>query len=155
MPLEDRQRLDAFVDECYQLLRTVVFEYRGWLPDELRDAYEVAFISLETSRAELRRALVPEMFVSNIPYDDDYLVLLELRLEQAGLVGPQWALKEAGWKRALDRFRRFPTRFVLRGALKWANVILGSLAGVVGAAETLKEFKEAVEAGIEDDDGPS
>jgi hypothetical protein len=40
---------------------------------------------------------------------------------------------------------------VLRRELRWGNVVLGSLAGAIGAAEAIKEFKETVEAGLEDE----
>jgi hypothetical protein len=44
-----------------------------------------------------------------------------------------------------------PTKGLFRRALRWANVVLGSLA-IVGAAEPIKEFKEGVEAALEDRD---
>jgi hypothetical protein len=38
--------------------------------------------------------------------------------------------------------------------LKWGDVILGSLAGIIPGGDAVKEFKESVEAGAEDmDDG--
>ena len=51
----------------------------------------------------------------------------------------------------MNRFFDTPGRGLLRRALRWGNVVLGSLAGAIGAAETIKEFKEAVEAGLEDE----
>jgi hypothetical protein len=68
------------------------------------------------------------------------------------LTGSQLDFKLTGFRRLRERFRSFGSRHVFRRALRWADVILGSLAGVVGAAEPIKEFKEGVEAAIDDRD---
>jgi hypothetical protein len=145
---EDRQQLEAFVAELYDVLRTVVFEHSEWLPGDLRTSYEFAFLALGESVQETRTALLPERFTDP---SGQYQQGMDIALERAGLTGTQLELKLSGWRRAIGFFRAGPTRTLLRRALRWANVLLGSLAGVVGAAEALKEFKETVETGIEEE----
>jgi hypothetical protein len=149
MAFEDRQQLDAFVAELHDVLRTVIFEHSDWLPDDLWTSYEVAFMALRGSVDETRATLLPERFTDP---SAEYQQGLDIALERAGLTGTQLELKLSGWRRAIGFFRAGPTRSLLRRALRWANVLLGSLAGVVGAAEALKEFKETVETGVEEEE---
>jgi hypothetical protein len=145
---DDRQQLDGFVGEVYDVLRTIIFERSDWLPRDLWTSYEVAFMAVAGSVEETRATLLPERVADP---SAEYQRGLDLALERAGLTGTQLELKLGGWRRAVRFFRATPTRALLRRALRWANVLLGSLAGVVGAAEALKEFKETVETGIEEE----
>jgi len=148
MALEDRQTLDTFVDEVHSLLRSVIFEHRDWLPDDLWQSYEAALSDLAQAVDETRNALFPDAGLDAPRFAEQ----LDADLAGAGLTGTQLNLKVSGWRRALSRFAQSPARRLLRRALRWGNVLLGSLAGVIGAAEALKEFKEAVEAGLEEEE---
>jgi hypothetical protein len=74
-------------------------------------------------------------------------------LEGAGLLGRQLKVKIEGarrafsrvWRSGIDGLRRHTGSF-----LRWGDIILGSLTSVIPAAEAIKEFKEAVEADVND-----
>ena len=51
------------------------------------------------------------------------------------------------------RFGVSERALALRSVLGWANIILGSLAGIVPGGDAIKEYKEAVERAIADEDG--
>jgi hypothetical protein len=145
---DDREKLGEFIDEIHNLLRVAVDRHRDWLPAELQESYWSAFHALDKAVDVTRRQLeAPELSQPMGGLDEP----LDDRLERAGLTGEQLQLKLSGWRRALNRFFDRPGRGLLRRALRWGNVVLGSLAGAIGAAETIKEFKEAVEAGLEDE----
>jgi hypothetical protein len=152
VPDEERERLAEFVQDCYELLGQVVTEHGEWLPAELRDTYRRAWQEIEPDVRDLRAALrdgassVPGFYLSEGGWDE--------RLRRAGLSGASLDLKLGGFTRARDRFLVNPIRRFLRSPLRWANIVLGSLAGVIGAAEVLKELKETVEAGVEDVERP-
>jgi hypothetical protein len=148
--LEDRQRLEEFAESVYQLLGEVVREQPQWLPPELRDDYVRAWQDAEADLGRLRQALLPEARRSAAEAPPPDQGSLDAALAASGLVGSQLRLKLRGYYRALDRFRAALAPRRLRRVLRWGDVILGSLAGVVGGAEALKELKEAVEAGVED-----
>jgi hypothetical protein len=148
MALEDRERLAKFIDEIYNLLRVSVDRHREWLPLDLRESYWSAFQALDEAVGATRQELeAPEPSNPTGARGER----IDDRLERAGLTGAQLDLKLSGWRGALDRFFNTPGRGLLRRALRWGNVVLGSLAGAIGAAEAIKEFKETVEAGLEDE----
>jgi hypothetical protein len=130
------------------VLGAVIFEHRGWLPRDLGGLYEEAYHEIEYAVGATRATLLPEEY-GRAPAV--YAEELDSELERVGLTGSQLELKRSGWVRALARFEAAPVRSLLLRALRWANIILGSLAGVVGASEALKEFKESVEQGLEDE----
>jgi hypothetical protein len=66
------------------------------------------------------------------------------------LRGPQLELKAHGFQRALWLFRRVPNRRALLKALRWADVILESLASVIPGAGGVAEFKRTLEQAAED-----
>ncbi|MGE0818204.1 MAG: hypothetical protein AB7O74_06020 [Candidatus Nanopelagicales bacterium] len=83
---------------------------------------------------------------------------LDQALTDAGLTDASLALKEAGLERALDEYESARTwlsrRRWFRGALRWADVILGSLASIpaIGAVvEPIKEWKESVEVQVDNE----
>ena len=148
MALEDRERLGEFIGEIQSLLRVAVERHGDWLPRDLQESYRAAFRELGEAVDATRRELKPPEPSEPTPGPGERL---DDRLERAGLTGEQLELKLGGWRRAVDRFFNRPGRGLLRRALRWGNVVLGSLAGAIGAAEAIKEFKETVEAGLEDE----
>jgi hypothetical protein len=132
-----RQDLRGFLKELEELLGEVD-RHPEWFPEELVEP-------LRTARAD-----IGSDFTRAHDELSDSAEHLDGDLSGAGLTGPQLDLKLTGFRRIRERFRSFGTRSLFRRALRWADVILGSLAGVVGAAEPIKEFKEGVEAAIED-----
>jgi len=86
------------------------------------------------------------------------------KLKEVGLMGPQLTFKLSIFQHARDELldhgtpkdgqqkkRRWWKRFcrLFKPALKAADVILGSLAGVIPVVEAIKEYKESVESGVE------
>ncbi len=141
MTAEERERLERFVTEVYDGLGEIIFNTEV-LPADLGEDYRQAFHEADSSVEDTRRALWERTEEGSFAVSDD-------AFERAGLTGAQLNLKVSGWRRAWARFRNDRRPRILRRALRWANVLLGSLAGVIGAAEPLKELKEAVEAGVE------
>ncbi len=75
------------------------------------------------------------------------------KLEEAGLTGTSWKVKLKGFRRAFSNMLRAgkdKLRESTRSVLRWGNIILGSLASVLPPAEIIKEFKECVEADLEE-----
>jgi hypothetical protein len=71
-------------------------------------------------------------------------------LRKAGLADKQWRLKWKALQKAWKRFAESGTVKFLKKVLGWINMILGSLASVLGGAgEGLKELKESIELLIE------
>ena len=141
-----RGELKGFLDQLKELLDEIN-KHPDWLPEDADLKSELSGAGQDIARyfAEAELALTVEAETS--PIDPD--------LEARGLTGDQLGLKMTGFRGAFERFRsaggRVKKRF-FRRSLRWADVILGSLAGVIGAAEAIKEFKESVEAAVEDRD---
>lgn len=151
MAREDREQLDLFLDDLQSVLYEVVHQRTELLPADLRASYAAAFRQVELSIRATRDALLLPPPPADYPgAPETYGEVSDEDLERAGLTGEQLGLKIRGWQRALGFFRRSPVRRALRRVFRWGNVLLGSLAGVIGAAELVKEFKEAVEAGVEE-----
>jgi hypothetical protein len=129
--------LQQFLKELHDLLVMVVEHPRGtWLVLDRHAEMHAAWQEIQPRFADLRR----ELDQGNT----------DAQLSEAGLTGAPLRFKMAGWKQAFERFIGRPGRTALRLALKWANIALGSLATIFGAAEPIKEFKEAMEAEVED-----
>jgi hypothetical protein len=80
----------------------------------------------------------------------------EAGLKDHGLRGPSFRLKAEGFWRRARAFFANPSRRWLRKTLRWANVVVTSLEAVIPPAGIIQEFKEALEAAIDDkDDGES
>ena len=137
-PGGDREQIETFLLELEDLLRDALHGpeagalFRSDLLEELRGAWEEMPALFGEARADL---MSPER---------EPEVVAGLR--RVRLFGRQLAMKIGGWKTSSAAFLRDKTGRLLSAALGWGDVILGSLAGVVGAAEGIKEFKEAVEA---------
>jgi hypothetical protein len=140
MPPQDREDLQRFIDEFSDLMRELTDEThpdllsparRGDLADAFRDAGEAfAAVGRELGRPDIERQ-------PRTPPSPS--------LEDAGLLGANRERKTRGWRRALDRFRSWPTRKSLSRVFRWANMLLESLAAVVPPAQALKEFKQYAE----------
>lgn len=149
MSLEERQLLVKFSRSAFDLLSLVVLNHEEWLPEELWENYRAALSDGEASLGDLERALLPEHFLPDEP-NSPSVYSVEASLRNAGLAGASLDLKLHGHERAQRRFRASPSRRFLRPVFRWANVILGSLVAALGVGEALKELKETVEAGVDD-----
>lgn len=137
MPEADRQLLQVFVKDLNRLLFIVVRRPREtWIVLERHRVILEAWQAGEPRFGELSRQLEDPEWGP--------------RLESAALTGAPLRFKMAGWRGALQRFLRRPGRNALKLVLRWAKVALGSLATIFGAVEPIKEFKEALEAEVED-----
>jgi hypothetical protein len=141
----DRRALATFVSEVEELLGGTLANPATWFPVDLQEPLQSAWEELAPSFAMAPRYLAE-------PPDAN---LLEAQLVHVGLTGRQLALKRTGWERARDSFRARVTKRALSRALRWANIILGSLAGLIPGADAIKEYKEAVEQAVEDENDES
>jgi hypothetical protein len=144
-PAQARQELVSFLGELREFLPSLLDSHPHWFADELRDELRAIWNeelprSFETAIAELTGAVPP---TGQPPTQ------LDNRLQAAGLSGRMLGIKLSGFRRALGRFYSERTKRWFHRAARWANVILGSLAGIVGGAEAIKEFKETFEAAAE------
>lgn len=69
-------------------------------------------------------------------------------LKDVGLVDAELNFKLAGFNKAYEIWKNSSFKKVLKNLLEWINVILSSLAHLFPIAEPIKEFKDALEAGI-------
>ena len=86
------------------------------------------------------------------------------RLSFAGLDGVQLDLKLKGFNASYENLKLFKLlgffdstkkkalRKLLLKILKWINILLGSISSLIPAGEAIKEYKEAIEAGLEEGD---
>jgi hypothetical protein len=137
--LSPEQVLDGFLGQVKELLASIVGD-ANLIPADLRLEFEEALQDLEDHFQRARQAL-------GRPGIREELVAI-------GLAGKQLRLKIAGWRRALGRFWQTRTARVGRIAIRWADVILGSLHTVIPVVEVIGEFVEAVDAAI-NDEGPA
>jgi hypothetical protein len=152
MAEEDRTDLRRFVDEFRELMEEVTDgRHPGLIPSEYRGELRQAFEELAGVFAQVSNALLdPAIETSAVPP-------ARLSLTGADLIGPSRERKISAFRRGLARFRGRATHKTLGRALRWANMILGSLATVIPPAEALKELKEYAENLNMDaeEDGPS
>ena len=76
---------------------------------------------------------------------------VQTQLRDAGLLGAQGEAKVRGIKKWAREFFRNPNKRFFGKVAKWMNILLGSLASIVPGGEALKEFKEVVEAALEEE----
>jgi len=86
------------------------------------------------------------------------------KLSLAGLDGAQLDLKLKGFNASyenlklskllgfFDATKKKTLLKLLLKILKWINILLGSISSVIPAGEAIKEYKEAIEAGLEEED---
>jgi hypothetical protein len=106
-------------------------------PEDVRSDVEAAWSNLEPRFAGVKDRL------GSIP---------DTRVDEAGLSGSQLNLKLTGFRGAVDRFKQKGTVKLLKKLLEWINIVLKSLASIVPGGEALKEFKEAIEKYIKDNE---
>ena len=159
MSAEDIRDLRAFIHEFQVLLDQVTdgTTYPDLLPPDRRIELRQAFDDLareEPGRPSVfdrvREAIRPGIETSAVPP-------ATMSLADADLLEASRERKIGGWRRAVQRFRSLLTRKALGRPLRWANMILGSLAAVIPPAEALKELKEYAENVIADaeEDSPT
>jgi hypothetical protein len=132
----DRDELRAFVYELWDLLRTIVEDGR-FIPEGWADDVQGAWASVQERFAQL----ILSLDGTNIPWPD---------LDNHGLTGPELRLKRRGWRARIFAFGRRINRRWVRSALRWADMLLDSLALVFPPAGAIKEFKEGLENLIEE-----
>jgi hypothetical protein len=133
----DRDELRAFVYELWDLLRTIVEDGR-FIPEGWADDVKGAWASVQGRFAQL----ILSLDGTNIPWT---------ALDDHGLTGPELHLKRRGWRARIFAFGRRINRRWVRSALRWADMLLDSLAIVFPVpAGAIKEFKESLENLIED-----
>jgi hypothetical protein len=150
LAVDDRIALDTFLQEMYFLFEEVAVG--RWVDPELRDLYTTAWVDGGRFFLEARSRLLPEQMGLPPNLSGPVGEELDPALEEAGLTGVHLQLKIRGYELARDRYRANPSRRLLLRLFKWANVVLGSLAGLVGGAEAIKEMKESLEAGVEEEE---
>lgn len=117
----------------------------------------------EEMRALLVEALLelgPAHFQFQLQMLESEASPLDEELELRGLTGAGLALKFGGQRRSLQRYGEQATwlgrRKWFRSALRWTDIVLGSLSSipVLGVAvDPLKEWKESVEAQLDSESG--
>jgi hypothetical protein len=141
------RELADFLSELHDFLADTRSRHPDWVIAELRqvvaEAWDEVQPSFATADTHLRQ-----------PRDPD---LLETQLADAGFRPRGRRLKLRGFAWAKETFLRRPTKKALGKVLGWANIIVGSLCGIVPGIEAIKEFKESYEQATSDDgeDQPS
>jgi hypothetical protein len=136
--VEEFTDLRELLSDLRSLLGRVAREPGAFLPLELVGLYTKAWVEVN------QRFDVVDHEIQSGEY--------AWALATHGLSGPSMQLKLAGFRRNLRRFNARPSRALLRRVLGWADIALESLAGVVGAAGIIVEFKKSVEQGTLDRD---
>lgn len=132
--------LEDFLKELRSILEEATISGEGLVPAYLTPLLIEAWPEVATKYEALQQAV----------QSGEY----ETRLQEAGLRGPQFRVKAEGFGRHLSIFRSDRKPKWLKKLLRWADIILGSLASVIPGGDAVQEFKEAIEAGAEDmDDG--
>ncbi len=133
---EDIDNLNEFLTYLERLLKIVVDARDILFDEELRQRLLDAWDGVVKKFPDIKQELDS---------------LSQSKLQAKGLSGKEAEAKLFGFKRVFRAFRKFGGLKLLRRALKWADVILGSLASIIPGIDSIKEFKESVEAGLDDD----
>jgi hypothetical protein len=133
--------LEEFLADLRKLLEEVVNDGEGLVPPYLLPLLREAWPEVAGRYDGLQEAV----------YSGEF----ERQLVDRGLRGPQFQVKVEGFRRHLAVFGRIRRPKWLKNALKWADIILGSLASIIPGGDAVQEFKESVEAGAEDMDDDS
>jgi hypothetical protein len=128
-----------FLSEAHDLLEEIVRTVQQLPASNLDEAVLGAYVK---SWEELKQR--PFLMTMNEQLDTP---MAARHLADAGLAGAQLSFKLAGWRRALADWFDARTAGALRRALRWANVVLGSLGEALTGPglEVFKEFKEGTE----------
>jgi hypothetical protein len=137
----DRLALHSFVADLRLLLDQMLLRGEELVEYEALDDLRAAWVFIEDEGA----------------FDDSLRAILDPRSEEGlaavGLVGAPREMKVNGFQRSLQRLREMLGRWTwkdIKPVLRWANVILGSLAKAIVRADAIKEFKESWEAAAEE-----
>ena len=132
--------LEEFLEQLRIVLEEATFEGEGLVPSYLQPLLQEAWPEVAVHYKTLESAVASGE--------------LEKELGERGLRGAQFQVKAEGFRRHLWLFRSERQPRWLKKLLRWADIILGSLASILPGGDAVQEFKEAVEAGAEDmDDG--
>ena len=171
MAEEDRKEIVSVVEETYALLGRAL---AANLPEDLPGARADVLEELSTTEIDplvtdvemigLIRAAYAELGATVSQLNQQLLGTsgqqYDVPLQQAQLTGRGRRMKVRGFRRALNGVLNAvhaDRPKWIRRALKWANIILGSLGAVPGVgalADPIKELKESVEAQADEDEGP-
>jgi hypothetical protein len=169
MTIEDRSAIVSVVEETYTLTArmlstdvpsAVLPGIRPDILDQLRHA-EINPLVTDEEMLQLLRTAYFDLLQTLIELRNELLgpqgESHDLALGRVGLTGSGQVVKVRGFRRALERIARSGPAARLKWVKKafdWANIVLGSLAGVpvIGQlAEPIQELKGSVEAQADDD----
>jgi hypothetical protein len=137
LPIEnDIDRLSDFLQDVEAVLFAIIADGISMLPLHLQEPARNAWPEVKSRLSELRDEIKREHG-------------LPPRLELAGLTGANLDFKLQGFRYARKRHSELPVPAWLKRMLRWMNILLGSLATVMPGAELVKEYKDAIEAGID------
>jgi hypothetical protein len=138
-PEQERREIQAFLGQLHGLLRTALHPLEDdpkWFPStELQDQLNEAYLDCGAAFGQVQGELNSGKF--------------DKKLADRGLHGPQCRLKITAWLRNVRAFYKTKGKGPLLRALRWANVMLGSL-GIVPGADLIKEFTESVVLALEE-----
>ncbi|MBI1882570.1 MAG: hypothetical protein HYR94_30720 [Chloroflexi bacterium] len=130
VPIND---ISSFLDKITDLFDNIA---GAWSPILFKEGFRQSIVNAWA-------AVKPT--ISSIKDQFDNLLKTSVTLlNEAGLTDEQLQLKLDGLNDAWETFKKNGTVKFLKNLLEWINVILGSIAKVIGLSEGLKEFKEAV-----------
>jgi len=133
----EQDRLSEFLQQVERLLFSIVADGIGVLPPHLQEPARNAWHDVQSRLSDLQEQL---------KLDEG----LRPRLAVAGLTGANLDFKLRGFDHARRRYSATPVPRWLKPVLKWINILLGSLATVMPGAELVKEYKDAIEQGIDE-----
>lgn len=140
---DDKRALKNALTELETVLVEVADPNQHLLSSDLGARAQKAWPEVQAALGQVRQGL-------------DGGTKIDTHLIDAGLTGDMLDLKLHGFQQALAAWRSSiavaRTR-LLRRVLRWANIFLGSLASFLPPAEVVKEYKEALEAGVDEADG--
>lgn len=138
-PSDDAEKLAGFAHDLVELLGDVL-QTIDQLPISLAEPDAIG--QHRAAWEELQEAAPADAIAAELQSVD-----IAGRLSDAALTGAQLTMKVGGFRRWLREWFLARTVRAARGALSWANLILGSLqSALLGpATELLKEYKDATE----------
>lgn len=146
----DREQLAAFVRDVADVLKRItngeLVSISTYHRAHMRDAWA------EFSEHATVNHIVDQLTGNNAVPDE--------ALRSVGLLGSQLAFKLHGfnrWKNKLDDIadnilNAISAESIVRKLLRWANILLKSLASAIPGADPLVEMKDAYEAAMDDDE---
>jgi hypothetical protein len=138
-PSDDAEKLAGFAHDLVELLGDIL-QTIDQLPMSLVEPNAIA--QHHAAWEELQLAAPADTIAVELQNAN-----IARRLSEAALTGAQLTMKVGGFRRWLREWFLARTVRAARGALSWANLILGSLqSALLGpATELLKEYKDATE----------